>query len=146
MGSHGDAWNIRCPPDGVGRREPLGAVPGVPVRRSRMTHVGTLSAEALEAALREIERAAKAAERQARKFTHGRQRPRCLAYARTTGRPCQAKVVPGRTRCKLHGGASTGPRTEAGRRRVGEAARARMLRYWEQWRRERQRGSTDGQL
>jgi hypothetical protein len=111
-----------------------------------MTHVGTLSAEALEAALREIERAAKAAERQARKFTHGRQRPRCLAYARTTGRPCQAKVVPGKWRCARHGGLSCGPRTEAGRRRVGEAAHRRLLLYWQQWRNERRRGSTDGQL
>lgn len=62
--------------------------------------------------------------------THGRDRPRCGAHARSTGKPCTAPVVPGRTRCKLHGGKSTGPRTPEGRLRIAEASRARMLAHW----------------
>lgn len=49
----------------------------------------------------------------------------CDAYARTTGKPCQAKVL-ANGRCRLHGGLSTGPRTETGKRRIGEAARTRL--------------------
>jgi hypothetical protein len=62
--------------------------------------------------------------------THGRHRPRCGAHARSTGKPCGAPVVPGRTRCKLHGGMSTGPRTPEGRRRIAQASRRRMLDSW----------------
>ena len=40
----------------------------------------------------------------------------CGADARSTGQPCQAPVVPGKKRCKLHGGLSTGPRMAEGRR------------------------------
>ena len=54
----------------------------------------------------------------------GRQRKRCGARARSRGgAPCQCKVVPGRTRCKLHGGMSTGPKTPEGRARTSEGAR-----------------------
>ena len=54
----------------------------------------------------------------------GRQRKRCGARARSRGgAPCQCKVVPGRTRCKLHGGMSTGPKTPEGRARSSEGAR-----------------------
>jgi hypothetical protein len=89
--------------------------------------IDDLSAEELDAALHEIRRAGEAAERETWKFTHGRQRPRCGAYARSTGLPCRRKVEPGRTRCRNHGGCSTGPSTVDGKRRVGEAARARLL-------------------
>ena len=34
------------------------------------------------------------------------------AYARMTGKPCQASGIGRRGRCRLHGGESTGPRTE----------------------------------
>ena len=38
---------------------------------------------------------------------------RCGACTRTTGAPCKAPVMKGRTRCRLHGGASPGaPRGE----------------------------------
>jgi hypothetical protein len=50
---------------------------------------------------------------------------RCGAYARSTGQPCQAKAL-ANGRCRLHGGLSTGPRTVAGRKRIGEAARTRL--------------------
>jgi hypothetical protein len=56
--------------------------------------------------------------------TPGDDRPTCGAYARSTGKPCQA---PPRAngRCKLHGGKSTGPRTSEGRARIAEANRKR---------------------
>lgn len=39
---------------------------------------------------------------------------KCLAYARTTGKPCQAPAgLNGR--CKLHSGRATGPRTPEGK-------------------------------
>lgn len=61
---------------------------------------------------------------------HSRARPRCGAKARSTGGLCKAPTVPGHARCKLHGGQSTGPRTQAGRQRVAKASRERMLAYW----------------
>ena len=51
--------------------------------------------------------------------------PRCGAYARSTGLPCQAKAL-GNGRCKNHGGLSTGPKTLLGRAKVAEATRQRM--------------------
>ena len=57
--------------------------------------------------------------------------PLCGARCRD-GHPCQAKAAWDETRCyvrngrcRLHGGLSTGPRTRAGKRRVGAAARRR---------------------
>ncbi|TMA35218.1 MAG: hypothetical protein E6J87_04400 [Deltaproteobacteria bacterium] len=41
------------------------------------------------------------------------------------GRPCRAPCVPGRKRCKLHGGRSTGPRTAEGLARLAEASQTR---------------------
>jgi hypothetical protein len=41
----------------------------------------------------------------------------CGAKRRRDGLPCQGLSVPGKLRCKWHGGASTGPRTDAGRAR-----------------------------
>lgn len=41
---------------------------------------------------------------------------RCGARTRK-GTPCDAQKIPGRKRCKWHGGLSTGPRTEAGKQR-----------------------------
>ena len=49
----------------------------------------------------------------------------CGAYARSTGRPCQGRALMN-GRCRNHGGLSTGPKTEGGRRAVGEATRNRM--------------------
>ncbi len=47
-------------------------------------------------------------------FTHD-----ALCGARTrAGHPCRALKVPGRKRCRWHGGLSTGPRTAAGIARV----------------------------
>lgn len=41
------------------------------------------------------------------------------------GRPCRAKVLPKKNRCKHHGGLSTGPKTPEGRARIAEAQRLR---------------------
>ncbi|WP_372674553.1 HGGxSTG domain-containing protein [Aquicoccus sp.] len=49
---------------------------------------------------------------------------RCGAKTRK-GTTCRAKPLPGKTRCKFHGGMSTGPRTPEGRERIAEAQRRR---------------------
>lgn len=50
-----------------------------------------------------------------------RQSPRCGARAKSTGKPCQREGMRRRDgsygRCYVHGGSSTGPRTEAGKER-----------------------------
>ena len=51
----------------------------------------------------------------------------CGAHARTTGNPCKAKALPN-GRCKLHGGASTGPKTLEGRHAIAVATKARMFK------------------
>jgi hypothetical protein len=51
-------------------------------------------------------------------------RIRCGARTRK-GTACKALSEPGRRRCKLHGGKSTGPRTPEGRARIAEAQRSR---------------------
>ena len=44
--------------------------------------------------------------------------------------PCRRKPVLGKARCPKHGGMSTGPQTEDGRRRIADAQRRR----WAKWR------------
>ena len=39
----------------------------------------------------------------------------CGARRRRDGKPCEALSVPGKRRCKWHGGCSTGPRTAGGK-------------------------------
>ena len=50
----------------------------------------------------------------------------CGAYARSTGKPCQASAMRN-GRCRNHGGLSTGPKSPEGRRSIAEATRQRML-------------------
>ena len=45
---------------------------------------------------------------------------RCGAKTRA-GHPCKKAALKGRERCRNHGGASTGPRTEEGRARIAAA-------------------------
>jgi DNA-binding transcriptional regulator YiaG len=52
----------------------------------------------------------------------------CGARTRKGGR-CKAKPLPGKRRCKFHGGMSTGPRTREGRQRIAEAQRRRWAAY-----------------
>lgn len=54
-------------------------------------------------------------------------RPRCGAKTRAGG-SCRWPVVAGKRRCRFHGGASTGPKTAAGRTQVAEAQRKRWSR------------------
>lgn len=54
----------------------------------------------------------------------------CGARRRRDGEPCQGLSVPGKRRCKWHGGASTGPKTEEGR--VRSIANLRQYRNIEQ--------------
>ena len=49
----------------------------------------------------------------------------CGAYARSTGKPCQAGAMRN-GRCRNHGGLSTGPKSTEGRRSIAEATRQRM--------------------
>ena len=63
-----------------------------------------------------------------------RERPRCGAKCRD-GSLCQAPPVwdrrldrPVNGRCRIHGGLSTGPKTEQGRQRIVESNRSRSAR------------------
>ena len=47
----------------------------------------------------------------------------CSARRRRDGQPCQGLSIPGKRRCRWHGGASTGPRTDEGRARSMENLR-----------------------
>jgi hypothetical protein len=49
----------------------------------------------------------------------------------TEGRPLSGPGNGRGSRCKLHGGKSTGPRTEAGKRRSSKAAVEGLRRYWD---------------
>lgn len=42
----------------------------------------------------------------------------CGARTKATGRPCRRKDIYSNGRCKLHGGLSTGPKTDEGKRKV----------------------------
>ena len=63
------------------------------------------------------------------KAAQARQRVPCRAMTRK-GEPCSMLSVPGRRRCKFHGGLSTGPKTAEGQARIAEAQRRR----WAAWR------------
>ena len=49
----------------------------------------------------------------------------CGGRRRSDGRPCEALSVPGKRRCKWHGGCSTGPRTSEGKAKVTANLRKR---------------------
>ncbi|OYY88342.1 MAG: hypothetical protein B7Y61_02830 [Rhizobiales bacterium 35-66-30] len=59
-------------------------------------------------------------------------RPTCGATTRNGGK-CKLHVLPGKFRCRMHGGLSTGPRTPEGKARISEANRIR----WTAWRAKR---------
>lgn len=50
-------------------------------------------------------------------------RPVCGAKRRRDGESCQGRPVPGKLRCKWHGGCSTGPRTPDGKARARDNLR-----------------------
>lgn len=45
----------------------------------------------------------------------------CSAKSKRTGQQCRAPASQGKTRCRFHGGASTGPKTPEGRARCAAA-------------------------
>ena len=55
-------------------------------------------------------------------------RPKCCAKTRAGGQ-CIMRVVPGKRRCRFHGGLSTGPKTVEGRARIAEAQRRRWRAF-----------------
>lgn len=46
---------------------------------------------------------------------------RCNAKSKRTGIQCRAPAAKGKTKCRFHGGASTGPKTQQGRQRCADA-------------------------
>lgn len=46
---------------------------------------------------------------------------RCQALSKRSGLQCRAPAISGKTKCRFHGGKSTGPKTEAGRQRCAQA-------------------------
>lgn len=55
----------------------------------------------------------------------------CGALTRR-GMACKLKSEPGKARCRLHGGLSTGPKTTEGKARIAEAQRRRWAKYSQQ--------------
>jgi hypothetical protein len=53
--------------------------------------------------------------------------PACGAKNRR-GEPCRVTIVPGKRRCRFHGGLSTGPKTIEGKARIAAAQRRRWAR------------------
>ena len=45
----------------------------------------------------------------------------CNALSKRTRQRYQAPAIKGKTKCRFHGGKSTGPRTKAGRARIAKA-------------------------
>ena len=46
---------------------------------------------------------------------------RCQAHSKRTKQQCQSPAMRGKTKCRFHGGKSTGPKTAAGRQRIARA-------------------------
>lgn len=70
-------------------------------------------------------------DRSARAYDFGN-RPQCVpcgARRHRDGQPCEARPEPGKSRCRFHGGRSTGPRTEGGKARsLANLRRGREVR------------------
>jgi hypothetical protein len=45
----------------------------------------------------------------------------CNAKSKRTGNQCRAPAAKGKNKCRFHGGASTGPKTDQGRKRCAQA-------------------------
>lgn len=65
-----------------------------------------------------------AADRARQSAKCAKRRVRCGAKTRD-GHPCKALSLPGKRRCRFHGGMSTGPKTVEGRARIADAQRKR---------------------
>ena len=53
---------------------------------------------------------------------------RCQAHSKRSNQQCRKAAAQGKQVCRIHGGASTGPRTEQGRKRC---AAAKTFHGWE---------------
>jgi hypothetical protein len=61
---------------------------------------------------------------------NGRKKLRKICGAKNRkGLPCQCKLLLNGGKCKFHGGMSTGPRTEAGKKKSIEALRLGWLKW-----------------
>ena len=54
--------------------------------------------------------------------------PRCQAQSKRSKQQCRKAAIKGKKVCRAHGGVSTGPRTEQGRKRCAEA---KTMHGWE---------------
>ena len=54
--------------------------------------------------------------------------PRCQAQSKRSKQQCRKAAIRGKQVCRIHGGKSTGPRTEQGRNRC---ASAKTIHGWE---------------
>ena len=54
--------------------------------------------------------------------------PRCQAKSKRSQEQCKKAAIRGKDKCRMHGGVSTGPRTEQGRKRC---AAAKTMHGWE---------------
>jgi hypothetical protein len=74
---------------------------------------------------------------------HGKDKQRCGARVRHRHGFCRKWPVPGKQRCRFHGGCSTGARTEEGKARALAAMRAGRQRWMEEMRAKKAAGEID---
>jgi hypothetical protein len=74
---------------------------------------------------------------------HGKDKQRCGARVRHRSGFCRKWPVPGKERCRFHGGRSTGPLTEDGKARSLAAMRAGRQRWLEEMRRKKAAGEIE---
>jgi hypothetical protein len=74
---------------------------------------------------------------------HGKDKQRCGALVRHRRGFCRKWPVPGKERCRLHGGRSTGPLTEDGKARSLAAMRAGRQRWLEDMRAKKAAGEIE---
>ena len=68
---------------------------------------------------------------------------RCQAKSKRTGQQCRAPALKGKSKCRFHGGASTGPQTQDGRQRCAEA---RLIHGNETTEKRRERSKSSSRL
>jgi hypothetical protein len=74
---------------------------------------------------------------------HGKDKQRCGARVRYRRGFCRKWLVPGKERCRFHGGRSTGPLTEDGKARALAAMRAGRQRWLEDMRAKKAAGEIE---
>jgi hypothetical protein len=73
--------------------------------------------------------------------------PGCRCGAKTrAGAPCQKPAIRGKARCQLHGGRSTGPRTQEGRQRIAAANLKHGRKTKERLKAQRERAAAHKQI